>query len=209
MLVEAVGAETVFAAAGLVAAASESPAPAGLHGTAVGSLLYPGGKRGAFGLGLPFGTMMAADLAALADAAERFGDGILRVTPWRTLVVGGTAPHRMASLRDAGTGRGLIVDPADPRLAVAACPGRPACASATVDTRATAAALAGLRLPGMVHVSGCAKGCAHPGPAAITLVGRDGRYGIVRQGRASDEPAERGLTATEVVALLRHEGAPA
>lgn len=211
-LVEAVGAEAVFATAGLTAAVPGRPAIAHSSRAAIGWLPYACGERGAFGLGLPFGTMMAADLAALADAAERFGDGTLRLTPWRALVVAGVAPQAAAALRDAGTSRGLIVDPADSRLAVVACPGRPACASATVDTRAAAAALAALGLPGTIHVSGCAKGCAHPGPVAITLVGDNGRYGVVRHGRAADEPAERDLTAAEAMALLcreRREGAAA
>jgi len=204
-LFESVGADAVFAAAGLAITASGSPAAARPRRTPIGWLPYACGERGAFGLGLPFGTMAASDLAALADAAERFGDGTLRVTPWRVLVAVGVVPRAAAALRDVGTGRGLIVDPADSRLAVVACPGCPACASATVDTRAVAAALAALGLPGTVHVSGCAKGCAHPGPAAITLVGHDGRYGIVRHGRAADELAERELIAAEAVALLGRE----
>lgn len=207
-LVEAVGAEAVFGAAGLAAAASGFPAAAPRR-AAVGWLPYPHGERGAFGFGLPFGTMLAADLAALADAAERFGDGTLRVTPWRALVVPGAAPRVVPALRDGGVGLGLIVDPADPRVTVAACPGRPACASATVDARADAAALAALGLPGTVHVSGCAKGCAHPGPAAVTLVGDAGRYRFVRQGRAADESVVRGLSIAEAVDLLRREGVAA
>ncbi len=208
-LVETVGADAVFAAAGL--AAVPSAIPAHPRRASVGWLPYVGGERGAFGLGLSFGTITPPALLALADAAERVGDGSLRVTPWRALVVAGVGSRTGAeALQDAGTRLGLITDPADPRLAVAACPGRPACASATVDTRATAAALAALGLPGAIHVSGCAKGCAHPGPAAITLVGDgEGRYGLVRHGRAADAPTERGLTAGEAVALIQRERAAA
>jgi precorrin-3B synthase len=36
-----------------------------------------------------------------------------------------------------------------------------------------------------VHLSGCSKGCAHPGPAAVTIVGPDR---VVVNGRASDTP---------------------
>ncbi|MBR7508364.1 precorrin-3B synthase, partial [Mycobacterium tuberculosis] len=79
---------------------------------------------------------------------------------------------------------GLILDPADPRRAVVACTGAPACASAAQPARADAAALAGLaaRLPGTgirLHVSGCAKGCARPAAAAVTLVGREDGYDLV------------------------------
>ena len=43
-----------------------------------------------------------------------------------------------------------------------------------------------------IHVSGCAKGCAHRDKAAITLVGRDGRYDLVRNGRHSDDARRNG-----------------
>jgi precorrin-3B synthase len=41
-----------------------------------------------------------------------------------------------------------------------------------------------------IHISGCAKGCAHPGRAAITFVGGPDGYGLVRGGKASDIPSE-------------------
>ena len=44
-----------------------------------------------------------------------------------------------------------------------------------------------------VHVSGCAKGCAHPRPAAATFVGRDGRFDLVLNGRPWDDPVQRGI----------------
>jgi precorrin-3B synthase len=38
-----------------------------------------------------------------------------------------------------------------------------------------------------LHVSGCPKGCAHPGRADLTLVGRaDGRYDVVPGGSTRD-----------------------
>jgi precorrin-3B synthase len=36
-----------------------------------------------------------------------------------------------------------------------------------------------------IHVSGCAKGCAHPGAAALTFIGPNR---LVIQGRAGDAP---------------------
>ena len=148
----------------------------------------------AFGAGLPFGTMAAGDLAQLAHAAERFGDGTLRLTPWRALILTGvTDPAPLEHLP-------FITDPADPLLRISACPGQPGCESATVDTRRTALALSGLALSGTVHVSGCSKGCAHPSPAALTLIGRDGRFDVVREGRASDPPLRQSLTAAEAIA---------
>ena len=73
---------------------------------------------------------------------------------------------------------------------VIACAGTPACTSAKLPTRQLApevasAARALVGSPNVVHLSGCSKGCAHPGPAAITIVGPDS---VVVNGRASDTP---------------------
>jgi precorrin-3B synthase len=93
-------------------------------------------------------------------------------------------------LRDEAEAAGLIVDPADPRRAVAACPGAPSCASggtpAQDHAHRLAAAFAPLARAGATaHVSGCPKGCAQARPATLTLVGRpDGRYGVVLDGNA-------------------------
>ena len=168
----------VFAAAGLALEPFAMPA----RQAAIGPV------QGMFGIGLPFGAMNAAVLTALADLAG----GELRLTPWRAILLPGAPdPAALAAL-------GLIVSPDDPLLRVSACPGQPGCASATVRTRDLAARL---RLGVDVHVSGCSKGCAHPGAAALTLVGREGRFDVVRQGRAGDIPAQRGLTPAEVMQL--------
>jgi precorrin-3B synthase len=39
-----------------------------------------------------------------------------------------------------------------------------------------------------IHLSGCDKGCAHAGPAAVTIVGRSLGSGLVVNGSVRDEP---------------------
>lgn len=141
-----------------------------------------------FVAGVPFGELRAG---TLVDLAELSGDGTLRPTPWRGVLL----PKTQSS--DGLERLGLVVDPDDPRLRVTACPGGPACASGSVPARADAATL---RPVGLVHVSGCAKGCAHPGAAPLTLVGNAGRYDVVFAGRASDAPSRHGLTFAEAAA---------
>ena len=94
----------------------------------------------------------------------------------------------------------------DPRSAIVTCVGRPGCANASVDVRTDAALLLQLRLAGPVHVSGCIKGCAHPAPASLTLVGDDGKYSIIRNGRARDMASVRRVTMAEAVVLLQATG---
>jgi len=163
-------------------------------------------SRSAFGVGLPFGRIEADALNALADISERYGDGHVRTTPWRALLLTGIAAGEEDSLRDEVTALGLITDPADPRLNFFACVGAPDCMSAGVDARGDAARLATIIGAGhndMLHVSGCSKSCAHRGPASLTLVGRDGRYDLIRNGNASGRPSLVGLSIDQIEALLQ------
>lgn len=190
--VAAEGAAAILTAAGLTPLpdAGAGPAPA----APIGPL--PGG----FGLGLPFGQMAAATLRALAGIAAREGDGTLRLTPWRALILPGL---RALDLPE------MITDPADPRRRIAACPGSAGCASGRAPVRADAEALIRMgALPGagLLHLSGCAKGCAHPRPAPLTLVAEAaGRYALIRQGRAGDPPARTGLTLAEAAAMMEKQ----
>lgn len=138
-----------------------------------GFLRYPGGGRGAFAAAPPFGQMNAAMLAAFSRLGSRFGDGLIRFSPHRAALIGGVAAGAVPPLEAAALATGFITDPADPRLGIIACIGAPACAGAEAPSRADAARLAALLGPGSrpIHVSGCAKGCAHSGRAPIVLVG--------------------------------------
>jgi precorrin-3B synthase len=40
----------------------------------------------------------------------------------------------------------------------------------------------------IIHLSGCRKGCAHPAPAAVTVVGTEIGCGIIRDGSARAVP---------------------
>ena len=140
-LVVAVGEEAIFAEAGLT-----TPPSAGLKSEAkspIGFIPLRYQARGAFGVGLPFGRIEADALHALADISERHGDGNLRTTPWRALLLTGIAAADAKRLADEVTALGLIAEPTDPRLNIFACVGAPDCRSASVDARGDAARLAG------------------------------------------------------------------
>lgn len=121
--------------------------------------------------GLPFGCVEAQILAHMMEAVPAEG---VRITPWRVLLVEGAPLHDFT---------GLLSDPADPLLRVDACPGAPHCPQATVEIRDLALRLAP-HVEGRLHVSGCAKYCAATRSAACTITGRDGRYDLLRDGRA-------------------------
>jgi precorrin-3B synthase len=141
-----------------------------------------GAVAGAFGVAAPFGRLEARQLRDLVALAAKAGASELRLSPWRALYI--DAPI------EGARGLGLIVDDDDPLLRIDACPGKPACRSASVDTRRDARRLAALGFAGSLHVSGCAKGCARSAPADLMLVGSNGRYGVVRNGTARDLPQQ-------------------
>jgi len=141
-------------------------------------------------VGLAFGQMQGGTLEYLAGLAPG-----LRLTPWRMILVEG--------LREMPQHEGIVTRADDPLLRVVACTGAPGCPEARAETRGLAAALAPQIAPDtLLHVSGCAKGCAHPGPSDVTLVGTPDGFDLVRDGSARDLPVSRGLTAADVVALM-------
>jgi precorrin-3B synthase len=152
-----------------------------------------GSARAGIAVDAPFGRCTALMLDDAVAVAEALGAGEIRLSPTRGLVLiappGAATTAALASLADR-----FIVTPDDPRRAVDACTGAPGCASGSTPTLDDAAALSAAFRPfaaaGMsAHVSGCAKGCARPGPADFTLVARDGLYGAVVPGAPGDEPA--------------------
>ncbi|MCG7518942.1 cobalamin biosynthesis protein CobG [Ruegeria sp. Ofav3-42] len=131
--------------------------------------------------GAAFGQLPARKLH---DLIEDSGASALRVTPWRLILLEGGAAIPAPDFVTNGT---------DPLMTTDACPGAPFCPQAQVETRTIARALAA-RVAGSLHVSGCSKGCARMGTANVTLVGNHGRFDLVKNGRAGDEPFQRGLS---------------
>jgi sulfite reductase beta subunit-like hemoprotein len=55
----------------------------------------------------------------------------------------------------------------------------------------------------LIHISGCAKGCAHPGAAALTVVGTERGCGIVHAGSARAVPSSH-VDPAHIVAEIEH-----
>lgn len=143
-----------------------------------------------------FGQMRAETLHALAALGHE-----IRLTPWRMLLlVGATSLPAIP---------GVLTDPADPILRVTACTGAPGCPQALGDTRQLARQLAPHLVPGQsLHLSGCAKGCAHPAACDLTLTATGQGYDLIRHGTASDIPSLTGLTPEAIPDHLKALHAP-
>jgi precorrin-3B synthase len=131
----------------------------------------PGMTRQGALVAFEFGILRAEVLAELAYLAPS-----IRITPWRMVVLQG------AGLPDNPA---LITTPNDPRLRVLACTGAPDCPQALQETRPLARRLAPFVPQGkLLHVSGCGKGCAHPGTADLTLSATRQGFAILPKARA-------------------------
>ena len=139
-------------------------------------------------VGIAFGQMQSATLKFLGECATS-----LRLTPWRMILLEG--------LHEMPEHDGLVADAGDPLLRIAACTGAPACEAAHSETRALAASLAPhLPARARLHVSGCAKGCAHPGVADVTLVATADGFDLIRSGTTRDAPSLRGASRADILA---------
>ncbi|MER9688806.1 MULTISPECIES: precorrin-3B synthase [unclassified Mesorhizobium] len=146
----------------------------------------------ALGIALPYGSMPAEKLIALAQSALSLGTAEIRLAPRRALLFLGQPPAANPLLQTTAAALGFVTTAADPRTRIAACPGTPACASGRIATRDIAETIAAENadiLDFTLHISGCAKGCAHPGSAGLTIVGGENGAGLVVNATAKALPA--------------------
>ncbi|TCV70492.1 precorrin-3B synthase [Neorhizobium sp. S3-V5DH] len=160
----------------------------------------------AVGIGPAFAQSKAEDVIALCVEAERRGVRFLKPALDHSLLFFGQRPACEA-LAVFAAENGFITSAADPRAHIAACPGSPACRSASIATRdvaeETARGCSDL-LDGSfkLHISGCPKGCAHPEPAALALCGTFAGLSLIAQGKATDLPFAD-ITIADTKATLR------
>jgi precorrin-3B synthase len=144
---------------------------------------------------LPFGSVDAATLAHFADALASLDIAELRLCPERSLLILCISDTQFLAARGTALAAGLITDAADPRLAIVACAGAPACASGHYATKVLAEAVAReaphlLPIGAKLHLSGCDKRCAEPSGPSVALIGREHGCAIVANG-TSVPPALR------------------
>jgi precorrin-3B synthase len=182
--------------------------PLGLHGLRDGTFAY--------GVGLAFGHADAMSLQRLSETAEAAGASGMRAAPGRVLIIIGLTQQTSSSFAAAAEALGFIVRSEDPRRHVVACAGAPICASANIAARAIAPLVAVAAAPHLdgsfkIHISGCAKGCAHPIRAALTVVGTAAGCVLIADGSVRDTAFKTVATnelpdaVAEIARGLKHE----
>ncbi|OJF96551.1 precorrin-3B synthase [Pararhizobium antarcticum] len=185
----------------VISSREPAPLPAGIHDC--------GGNGPVLGLALAFGQTDVESLLALADRLERLGVHEIRLAPGHALLVPGLKHGDVPETQAFARTLGFLISPDDPGNHIAACAGMGACASALLDTKAVARLFIDTApevLDGSlaVHLSGCAKGCARPSAATLTMLGAPLGYGLVVNGPASAAPnayIEQKTIKTAVVRL--------
>jgi precorrin-3B synthase len=200
-LVERTGASAMFAEAGCeTTSRARSQRRAALRDM-IGVREF--GAAFVVGAAAPFGEIDAVRFRALIERARAFGARGLRLTPWRAVLIVGLDQRGAESLVYSMAELGFIVDADDPRLRIAACPGAPACMHGHRSARDDATRWAQLLPKGngvILHVSGCAKGCARPIATAATLTATATGYDLILGARAGDPPARRSLSVEQFLA---------
>jgi precorrin-3B synthase len=186
---------------------SASPLPPRLVAEVIGRHPLRDGTF-ALGLALAFGHIHVDALAQLVRSDAARGVRGLRLAPDRALLLLGLTHPDAAGLEAEAERLGFIVRADDPRRRLVACAGKPACASGLIAARALAGEIAP-HLPAsadIVHISGCAKGCAHPRPAALTVVGTDRGCGLIEHGDPRAMPHRHVDDADIVAEIVRLAG---
>jgi precorrin-3B synthase len=199
------GSASIFTAAGL----SSALATAEVEPVAISPVgqLARSGRIFAAGIGLPFGRIIARELETLCGMASRLGIQVVNTSPERVLVFPVGDPEAAIALLAEAAKLHLITEARDPRLAMDVCPGAPACRNASTETRRDAQHLVDALQESLaafpsLHISGCEKGCARRGAAALTLVGRNGRYDIVCDDGPSGPVAVAGIAPHEIAGAI-------
>ena len=131
--------------------------------------VHPQKQAGLYWLGvvLPVGRLRAAQLRALAQLAQRWGSGELRLTVWQNFLVPGIRETDVPAVVAEIEALGLATAASAVRGGIVACTGNAGCKYALADTKRHGLALADhldrrldLDQPINIHLTGCPNSCA-------------------------------------------------
>jgi ferredoxin-nitrite reductase len=167
------------------------------------------------GIAVPVGRLPVAQMLAVADVADRFGNGEIRLTVWQNLVIPNVPTETIQEAVAAIEAAGLKIAVGAVMGGTVACTGNKGCKFAASDTKTHAVALANLlderfpiQQPVNLHVTGCNHSCAQHYIGDIGMLGAkvDGEEGYqVSVGGGSDQ--DQGL-ARELIPAIKFDDLP-
>src|SRR5882757_1497462 len=168
------------------------------------------------GVTVPVGRLLAEQMRAAAQIAERFGSGELRLTVWQNLIIPNIRDVDLKAAQQALNDAGLECKAGTVLSGTVACTGNQGCRFSATDTKTHAVALAnlldarfpkesptGIQQPVNLHVTGCLHSCAQHyigdiGLMGIKVGGEEG-YQVLIGGGADQE---QGI-ARELIPAIR------
>jgi len=130
------------------------------------------------GVVLPVGRLRADQLRALADIADRYGSGAIRLTVWQNLLISDISKSDLPAVKRAIETAGLCCSATNIRSGLVACTGNGGCKFAAANTKGHALRLAEyleqrmeLDQPINIHLTGCHHSCAQHYIGDIGLLG--------------------------------------
>ena len=143
----------------------------GIHSQSDQALRY-------IGVSVPVGRLPVEQMRALAEIAEEFGTGDLRLTVWQNIIVPNIPADRVPEAQVALQAAGISTSVGTVLSGTVACTGNKGCRYASTDTKAHAVALATqlderfrIVQPVNLHLTGCPHSCAQHYIGDIGLLG--------------------------------------
>ncbi|MEX0745189.1 MAG: NirA family protein [Phycisphaeraceae bacterium] len=143
------------------------------------------------GVVLPVGRVDSAQMRAIADIADRYGSGTIRLTVWQNLLISDVREQDVPAVHEALAAANLTCSATSVRAGLVACTGSRGCKFAAADTKGHALQLADalegrvqLDQPINIHLTGCHHSCAQHyigdiGLLATSVERRDGSDDVV------------------------------
>jgi len=142
--------------------------------------VFPQKQSGKFYVGvvLPVGRMTVEQMRGIADIADRYGSGIIRLTVWQNLLISDIDEQVVPAVREALARLNLATSATSVRAGLVACTGAAGCKYAMAHTKQHALAVADalekrveLDVPINIHLTGCPHSCAQHYMGDIGLLG--------------------------------------
>jgi nitrite reductase (NADH) large subunit len=171
-----------------------------------------GPARFSVGLLVPVGRITTEQMRGVADLAERYGTGDIRLTVQQNLIIPNVPEDRLGALTEEPLLKDLPFNPSPILRGLVCCTGNDYCHFALIDTKGWALQVArelerrtqGQQIaPLTIHMSGCPAGCGLHQVATIGLQGCRSRVGdqvvdaahVYVNGKSGPQPR----TATDVM----------
>jgi ferredoxin-nitrite reductase len=169
--------------------------------------VHPQSQRGLhyIGVSIPVGQLPVAQANALAEIAERYGSGEVRLTVWQNLIIPNVSSASLEAATEEINAAGLHIEAGTVLSGTVACTGNKGCRYAASDTKSHAVALATqldhhfkIQQPINLHVTGCPHSCAQHyigdiGLMGVKVGGDEGYQVVVGGGSDQDQSLAREL----------------